>query len=81
MKVHDLKPAPGSRRAPGSVTLAHGYWPKDTPMVERVGGGFDLILSKNTLKKGYVKPERRTDRRTRSRSIAIVKPQHRESLR
>ncbi|HEX4858258.1 MAG TPA: hypothetical protein VFV17_04505 [Usitatibacteraceae bacterium] len=52
-----------SRRASGTLTLAHGYWPKDAPMVARVGGAFDLILSKNTLKKGYVKPERRTDRR------------------
>ena len=32
-------------------------------MVERVGQGFDLILSKNTLKKGYVKPERKIDKR------------------
>lgn len=59
-----VPPASGGRRGqPGTITLAHGYWPKDATMVERVGKGFDLIISKNTLKKGYVKPERRTDRR------------------
>lgn len=51
------------RGAPGSITLAHGYWPKDPKMLERVGQGFDLILSKNTLKKGYVKPDRKIDKR------------------
>ncbi len=59
-----VPPARAMRRsAYGSVTLAHGYWPKDAPVVERVGQGFDLFMSKNTLKKGYVKPERKTDRR------------------
>jgi hypothetical protein len=59
-----VPPARGARRGhPGTLTLAHGYWPKDSPVVERVGQGFDLFVSKNTLKKGYVKPERKTDRR------------------
>ncbi len=47
----------------GSITLAHGMWPKDPRLVEKVGQGYDLILSKNTLKKGYVKPERKIDKR------------------
>ncbi len=59
-----VPPARDVRRgAAGSITLAHGYWPKDPRMVERVGQGFDLILSKNTLKKGYVKPDRKIDKR------------------
>ena len=59
-----VPPARGTRRGhPGTITLAHGYWPKDAPVVERVGQGFDAFISKNTLKKGYVKPERKTDRR------------------
>ena len=59
-----VPPATGMRRGhPGTITLAHGYWPKDPKMVERVGQGFDLILSKNTLKKGYIKPERKIDKR------------------
>jgi len=47
--------------AGGTVTLAHGRWPKDAPIVDTVtsGGPYQLILSKNTLKRGYLKPERR----------------------
>ena len=40
----------------GRVTLAHGYWPEGEGMAERVGGDFDLIVSKNVLKRGYVRP-------------------------
>lgn len=59
-----VPPATGMRRGhPGTIALAHGYWPKDPKMVERVGQGYDLILSKNTLKKGYIKPERKIDKR------------------
>ena len=32
-------------------------------MKKAVGGGYDLILSKNTLKRGYVHPERPVDAR------------------
>ena len=49
------------RGSPGSITLAQGFWPKDQRIVEKVGGGVDLILSKNTLKRGYLKPERKVD--------------------
>lgn len=59
-----VAPAPvsgTSRRSRGSITLVHGFWPKDPKAVERVGRGYDLILSKNTLKRGYVKPERKVD--------------------
>ena len=59
-----VPPATGMRRGhPGTITLAHGYWPKEPKMVERVGQGYELILSKNTLKKGYIKPERKIDKR------------------
>jgi SAM-dependent methyltransferase len=49
------------RSAGGSITLVRGFWPKDAKVIEQVGSGFDLILSKNTLKRGYVKPERKVD--------------------
>ena len=53
-----------SRRARGSVTLVHGLWPKDSKIIERVGRDYDLIISKNTLKRGYIKPERKvTDKK------------------
>jgi len=47
----------------GSITLVHGYYPKDAQMVARVGQGYDVIFSKNTLKRGYIKPERKADKR------------------
>ena len=59
-----VPPASGRRRGPsGTISLAHGLWPKDARMVERVGQGYDLILSKNTLKKGYIHPEKKIDKR------------------
>jgi len=59
-----VPPAGGIRRGQsGTITLAYGHWPKDPKMVERVGKEYDLILSKNTLKKGYIKPERKIDKR------------------
>lgn len=42
----------------GSVSLVHGRFPADRKTIEQVGGGCALILSKNTLKLGYIHPER-----------------------
>ena len=50
-----------SWRTRGAVTLVQGFWPKEPKVVDQVGRGFDLILSKNTLKRGYIKPERKVD--------------------
>ena len=47
----------------GRVKLVHGRWPGDKTVREAVGGGFDLIVSKNVLKRGYVHPEREADPR------------------
>lgn len=58
-----VPPAATRRGHPGTITLVHGYWPKDPKMVERVGRGYDLMFSKNTLKKGYIKPDRKIDKR------------------
>ena len=46
----------------GNVTLVHTSYPKDARAAERVGQGYDLIISKNTLKRGYIKPERKVDK-------------------
>jgi hypothetical protein len=51
------------RRGPGTVTLAHGSFPKDGRIAEKVGRGYELIISKNTLKRGYLKPARKADKR------------------
>jgi len=40
----------------GTVTLVKGNWPSEEAAREAVGGGYDLITSKNTLKRGYVHP-------------------------
>lgn len=47
----------------GSVTLVHGRWPAEDDVVSRVRAaagerGYDLIISKNTLKNGYINPAR-----------------------
>ena len=52
--------APGS---PGSVTLVYGSFPGDAEVRRAVGDGFDLVVSKNVLKLGYVHPEREADPR------------------
>jgi SAM-dependent methyltransferase len=42
----------------GRLRLINGRFPQDKSVASNVGGEYDLILSKNTLKKGYVHPER-----------------------
>lgn len=45
----------------GSITLVHGFFPAGPGIKEKVGTGFDLIVSKNTLKMGYIHPSRPAD--------------------
>jgi SAM-dependent methyltransferase len=52
-------------KAGGSVKLVHGRFPADSKTVASVGGGYDLFLSKNTLKKGYIHPAKKVDPRLR----------------
>jgi hypothetical protein len=40
----------------GSISLVTGSWPSDPAVAQRVGDGYDLIISKNVLKNGYVHP-------------------------
>lgn len=42
----------------GRVRALDGYFPTDAKVVEQVGTGYDLFISKNTLKKGYIHPDR-----------------------
>ena len=49
--------------AAGRLTLVHGHWPGDAAVQRAVGGGYDLVLSKNVLKKGYVRPSQKVDPR------------------
>jgi SAM-dependent methyltransferase len=62
-----LYSAPGDQgpfgSAGGSVKLVHGRFPVDAKVVAAVGGGYDLFLSKNTLKRGYIHPAQKVDPR------------------
>lgn len=49
-------------RTPGSITLVHGRFPAEPEAARRVGGGYQVFLSKNTLKNGYIHPEQPVDR-------------------
>jgi hypothetical protein len=46
------------RLGPGSIKLLDGRFPAETNLVEQAGIGYDLFLSKNTLKRGYIHPAR-----------------------
>jgi SAM-dependent methyltransferase len=67
--VDPLLPAlysePGDQGAvgPGRVELATGQWPATPEMRSQVGEEFDLFLSKNTLKNGYLHPAESVDPR------------------
>ncbi len=45
----------------GHVTLVDGHFPNQPDVVARVGSGYQIILSKNVLKKGYIHPDRPAD--------------------
>jgi hypothetical protein len=62
-----LYSAPGDQgpvgKAGGSVKLVHGRFPADARVVAAVGSDYDLFLSKNTLKRGYIHPAEKVDPR------------------
>jgi SAM-dependent methyltransferase len=47
----------------GRLTLLSGRFPAEEAVKQAVGGGYDLILSKNTLKNGYLHPAQPVDKR------------------
>jgi SAM-dependent methyltransferase len=47
----------------GRLKLVHGRWPAEERVRAEVGGSYDLVLSKNVLKKGYVRPAQKVDPR------------------
>jgi SAM-dependent methyltransferase len=42
----------------GDLRLLYGAFPADAALKAAVGGGYDLFVSKNVLKRGYIHPER-----------------------
>lgn len=62
----DQGPMPGVKGAAGkegTVRLVHGQFPADAQVVKEVGDGYDLFLSKNVLKNGYIHPAQDVDPR------------------
>jgi SAM-dependent methyltransferase len=47
----------------GRVRLAIGQWPAADSIAGVVGGGYDVFVSKNTLKRGYIHPAEAVDPR------------------
>ncbi len=45
----------------GHVRVLEGHFPVDPATVAAVGTGYDLVISKNVLKKGYIHPYRPAD--------------------
>lgn len=61
--VPPFDPEGNDPHAPGALMVHHGRWPGDAGLRARIGDGFDLFISKNVLKRGYVHPEREADHR------------------
>jgi SAM-dependent methyltransferase len=59
------RPGDQGRVGDGEVTLLAGRFPVDERIARAVGGGYDLVISKNTLKNGYVHPTQATEPRRR----------------
>ncbi|NNF05302.1 MAG: hypothetical protein HKN21_00945 [Candidatus Eisenbacteria bacterium] len=47
----------------GSVELLIGQYPAEQALVDRLGNGVDVFVSKNTLKNGYINPAEEVDPR------------------
>ena len=47
----------------GNVTLVFGQFPAEAAIVSEVGKGYDVFVSKNTLKHGYIHPAQEVDPR------------------
>jgi hypothetical protein len=48
---------------PGRVRVIAGRFPAEPEVLSAVGGGYDLVLAKNVLKRGYIHPERPAEER------------------
>lgn len=51
----------GGKGNPGHLRAFYGFFPTDSIINAQLGAGFDVFFSKNTLKNGYIHPEREVD--------------------
>jgi hypothetical protein len=56
VEIDSLIPLATKGLLPKKVVLHHGFFASDAKLVKELGQGFDLFISKNTLKRGYVHP-------------------------
>ena len=68
--LHELYSQPGDQGTvrgrhgkDGRVTLLHGQYPAEPEITAAAGDGYDLFISKNTLKNGYIHPAQPVDPR------------------
>ncbi len=47
----------------GYLKLIDGHFPGDSAVMSQISGSYDIFLSKNTLKRGYIHPEAEVDPR------------------
>jgi len=59
----DQGPIPNRTAHAGSIHLIDGRFPAEAAVTQAVGDGYDVILSKNTLKNGYLHPSQPVDKR------------------
>lgn len=58
LKAMYSEPGDTGKVGRGFIQLVEGRWPAESKAVAAIGGEYDLFISKNTLKRGYVHPER-----------------------
>lgn len=58
----DQGPIRGKGGRLGSIQLVDGQFPANPEVAKAVGDGYDVILSKNTLKNGYLHPSQPVDK-------------------
>ena len=61
----DQGPISGAKGAKGSLRLVFGRFPAEAAVKKEVGDGYDLFISKNVLKRGYIHPEKPVPERQR----------------
>lgn len=54
----EIPPAAEGSAKKGRMRLLNGKFPADPAITRAVGAGYDLVISKNVLKKGYIHPDR-----------------------
>lgn len=59
----DQGPIEGPEGRVGTLNLLSGRWPAEERMRKEVGDGYDLVISKDTLKMGFIHPQRKTEDR------------------